>query len=262
MPADASLHTAARDGVYLVTLARPEKKNAITHAMYTALAEAVEEAGRRDDVRVLLLRGAGDTFTAGNDLHDFATLHASGGSVDALPAVRFMERVVDFEKPLVAAVRGAAVGIGTTVLMHCDAVVADPTARFSLPFTRLGLVPEFGSSLLLPRLAGPVRAAHALLLGEPFGLEEARSMGLVSHSCADGALDREAEALARRLAALPGSSVRAAKALLRPPEQRAAVHAAIRAELERFAEGLASAAHREALAAFFEKRAPDFSAFP
>ncbi|MFN3431258.1 MAG: enoyl-CoA hydratase-related protein [Candidatus Sericytochromatia bacterium] len=182
--------------VMRVTWNRPEKKNALTGAMYAAFEQALERAATDPDVRVVLVVGAGDAFTAGNDLKDFATWGQSGG-IEDIPVIRAIRRVVDFPKPLVAAVKGAAVGFGTTLLAHCDAVVAGQSATFSMPFVRLGLVPEFGSSYLMQAIAGRVVASHKLLLGEPFGRDEAVTMGLVSLACADDALEAEAEALCR-----------------------------------------------------------------
>ena len=249
-----------RDHVLRVTWNRPEKKNALTGAMYAAFAEALDRAASDPAVRVVLVMGAGDAFTAGNDLKDFATWGAAG-SLDALPVVKAIRGVLAFPKPLVAAVHGAAVGFGTTLLPHCDAVVAGDSAMFSMPFVRLGLVPEFGSSYLLPALAGRVRASAALLTGEPFGRDEAVAMGLVSEACADDAIEERAMGLCRKLAALPPGTLRATKALLRDPEEQARIERAISAELEAFAAGLRSEEHREAVTAFMEKRQPDFSRF-
>lgn len=248
------------DHVLRVTWNRPEKKNALTGAMYAAFAQALADASSDPAVRVVLVSGAGDAFTAGNDLKDFATWGQSG-SVEDLPVIQAIRQVVAFPKPLVAAVKGAAVGFGTTLLLHCDAVVAAPSAAFSMPFVNLGLVPEFGSSYLLPAIAGRVAASHHLLLGEAFGLEEARAMGLVSATCEDAALEDTAMALCRKLAAQPPGVVRSIKGLLKPAEERARLEAAIDSEIKLFMAALKGPEHREAVTAFLEKRAPNFSAF-
>lgn len=246
--------------VMRVTWNRPEKKNALTGAMYAAFDQALERAAADPDVRVVLVIGAGDAFTAGNDLKDFATWGAAGG-IEDIPVIRAIRRVVDFPKPLVAAVKGAAVGFGTTLLAHCDAVVAGPSATFSMPFVRLGLVPEFGSSYLMQAIAGRVVASHKLLLGEPFGRDEAATMGLVSLACTDDALEAEAEALCRRLAALPPGTVRSVKALMASPDAKERLNRAIDDEIRLFVAALQSPEHREAVTAFMEKRQPDFSRF-
>lgn len=251
---------ALREHVLVVTWNRPDKKNALTGEMYTAFADALDRAAGDPEVRVVLVTGAGDDFTSGNDLKDFATW-GQAGSVEDLPVVRVIRRVVAFPKPLVAAVHGAAVGLGTTLLPHCDAVVAGVSAKFSLPFVRLGLVPEFGSSYLLPAIAGRVVASQKLLLGEPFAAPEAATMGLVSELCQDHELEERALALCSRLAALPPGTVRAVKALMKPVAEFERLNQAIDEELRLFTAALQSPEHREAVQAFLEKRKPDFSAF-
>jgi enoyl-CoA hydratase/carnithine racemase len=248
------------DRVLSVTWNRPEKKNALTGAMYTAFDEALAEAAADPAIRAVLVKGAGSAFTAGNDLQDFATWGRSA-SLEDLPVMRTIRRVLDFPKPLVAAVHGAAVGYGTTLLLHCDAVVAAPSATFSLPFIRLGLVPEFGSSLLLPAIAGNARASQKLLLGEPFGRDEALQMGLVSAACEEAELAERGLALCQQLAALPPGTVRTVKSLLHPADQKARLKATVEEELRLFAAALKSPEHQEAVKAFMEKRAPDFSQF-
>lgn len=248
------------DGVMTVRWDRPEKKNAITGAMYQGFADALAAAAADPAVRVVLIAGAGGSFTSGNDLADFARWDMSGDP-EQLPVVRAIRAVLAFPKPLIAAVQGPAVGFGTTLLMHCDAVVAGPSAAFALPFVRLGLVPEFGSTYVLPLLAGRVRAAHHLLLGEPFGRDEAIALGLVSLAVDEEAVEGSALSLAKKLAALPPAALRATKALLDSPERKAALEAAILAELKAFMKGLRSPEHAEAVAAFGARRAPDFSQF-
>jgi enoyl-CoA hydratase/carnithine racemase len=243
-------------GVLAITLARPERRNAITVAMYAALADAIEKAQADPSLRLITLRGEGEDFTAGNDLADFMAALPRDG--DEIAVWRLLRALAANELPLIAAVHGNAIGIGTTLLLHCDLVLAEEGARFSLPFVDLGLVPEAASSLLLPRLAGRRRAARYLLLAEPFGPEEAREWGLVSKVVPKGALD---EALAQTVAALlakPAAALRMTQKLLRHGSRDELLE---RFELENghFAERLTSAEVREAITAFFEKRKPDFS---
>src|SRR6185437_1992820 len=186
-----------------ITLARPERRNAITVAMYAALAGAVEAAAADPDTRVITFRGEGQDFAAGNDLADF--LEASNRAGEEIPVWRFLRALASCQTPLVAAVHGNCVGIGTTMLLHCDLVIAEEGARFSLPFVDLGLVPEAASSLLLPRMAGRRLAAKYLLLGEPFGVEEALSMGLVSHMAAEGNLEQLVGEVVDRLLSKPAA---------------------------------------------------------
>jgi len=249
----------ARDGAVLaITLTRPERRNALTVAMYAALAEAIEEARGDSTLRAITFRGEGQDFAAGNDLADF--LGALPDDRENLAVWRLLRALVQCDIPMIAAVHGNCVGIGTTMLLHCDLVVADETARFSLPFVDLGLVPEAGSSLLLPRLAGRRRSARYLLLGEAFGLDEAMDIGLVSHRAELGALDERLGELVAALLAKPPEAVRQAQRLLRHGT-REDILAQMGLEAEVFAERLGSAEAKEALSAFFEKRKPDFSRF-
>jgi enoyl-CoA hydratase/carnithine racemase len=234
---------------------RPAKKNALTAAMYAALAEALAAAEADAAVRVVLFHGHEDVFTAGNDLSDFLDRPPSGGDA---PVFRFLRSVSGAVKPLVASVNGPAVGLGTTLLFHCDVVVAGDNARFQLPFTSLGLVPEFASSYLLPLIAGYQRAAQWLLLGEPFGAEEAREAGFVTRVVPAAQCLDAAWRIAERLAALPPKSVQGTKALMKRAH-RAAIDGQLAAESERFRAMLGEPAAREALAAFLERRKPDFT---
>lgn len=242
-------------GVCTLTLARLEKKNALTRAMYTELAQALERAAADAAVRVVVIQGHESVFTAGNDLADF--LHHPPVGEEA-PVFVFLRALAGFPKPLVAAVCGPAVGIGTTLLLHCDLVVAGDNAAFSMPFVNLGLCPEAGSSLLAPQLMGYPRAAAALLLGEPFTAEAALEMGLVVRVVPPTEANATAQALAARLAAKPLSSLLATKRLMKAG-QAAAVAQQMRAEAEVFGRMLQEPAAQEALAAFLDKRAPDFS---
>jgi enoyl-CoA hydratase/carnithine racemase len=241
--------------VLAITLARPERRNAITVAMYAALADAVESAAGDTSVRVITVRGEGQDFAAGNDLADF--LDAAPRADEEIPVWRLLRALAECETPLVAAVHGNCVGIGTTMLFHCDLVVADETARFSMPFVDLGLVPEAASSLLLPRLAGRRRAARYLLLAEPFRAEEALDIGLVSHVVASGNRDEALERTVAALLAKPPEALRRTQHLLRHGS-REEVLERMQMESSEFAERLSSPEVKEAIAAFFEKRTPSF----
>jgi len=252
-----SILTENRDGVLRIQFNRPEKKNAITAAMYQALAHTLRHAERDHAVRVALIHGGTDAFTAGNDLHDF--LASPPHSTDA-PVFQFLRAIHEFPKPLVAAVSRLAVGVGTTMLLHCDLVYCAPGTRFSLPFVNLGLCPEAGSSFLLPRLVGYQRAAELLMLGEPFDAEAAKDIGLVNAIVpAESVLDT-AMKTARKLASKPAASVRETKMLMKQGIHEA-VRVAMGDESEAFRERLGSAEAKEAFTAFLEKRQPDFSKF-
>jgi enoyl-CoA hydratase/carnithine racemase len=249
-------HIQARsDGaVRIITLARPEKKNAFTFAMYDALARALARADADDDVRVILLTGTAGVFTAGNDLADFMQLSGGGSNgADGGAAIRVLLQLVDQQKPIVCAVDGAAIGIGTTLLLHADYVAASTRARFALPFVNLGLSPEGGSSLLLPLLVGLQRASEWLLFGEPFDAARAKEAGLVNEVVEPEALAERALARARTLAERPAASLAAAKRLLREP-LRAQVKATIEREWHVFVERLASPEAAAAMSAFLQKR--------
>jgi enoyl-CoA hydratase/carnithine racemase len=245
------------DGVLTITLNRPDKKNAITAAMYQEMADAFFEAEKDASVRVVLLRANGGSFSAGNDLEDF--MKAPSMDRDA-PVLQFLRRISTAPKPLVAAVAGAAVGVGTTMLLHCDLVYAASTAKFSMPFVQLGLCPEAASSLLLPRIAGYQRAAEKLLLGEAFDANEAMNVGFVNRIVDAEAVDALALAQAKKLAALPASSLRMSKSLMKGADARA-IAERIDEEAGHFGKMLTAPEAREAFQAFFEKRKPDFSRF-
>jgi enoyl-CoA hydratase/carnithine racemase len=244
-------------GICRIEFNRPGKKNAITSAMYGALADALVTAENDATVRVILFSGAGGIFTAGNDLEDFLKQPPAG---ESSPVFRFMEALRNAGKPVVAAVGGAAIGIGTTMLLHCDLVYAAKNAKFSLPFVQLGLCPEFGSSLLLPLLAGHQRAAEKLMLGEAFSAQEASELGLVNRVLEDEALMDFAQTQAAKLAALPASALRETKRLMKRV-QGDAVSAQMADEGAQFRRMLGSPEAKEAFTAFFEKRKPDFSRF-
>ena len=256
---DTALHIVSekREGVLRVEIHRPEKKNALTAAMYGQLADVFQQAAGDSDIRVLLLHGQPGAFTAGNDLGEF--LNDPPMNEDA-PVFRFLTAFRDFPKPFLAAVTGAAVGVGTTMLLHCDMVFAGEGAKFQLPFVSLGLCPEAASSLLLPALIGHARAAEIILLGEPFGAGQAREMGLVNAVLPDAEVLDHALVRARRLAAQPPAAVRLAKQLLKRP-QTALVRETMAEEDRQFKARLTSPEAREAFGAFLEKRKPDFSRF-
>ena len=256
-PGTEHLQARIAGSVLRLTLDRPAKKNALTRAMYAGLADALEQAAHDPAVRVVLVQGTGGVFTAGNDLGDFMM---DPPADESSPVFRFLRVVSTFEKPLVAAVAGPAVGIGTTLLLHCDLVYCAPDARLQMPFVPLGLAPEAASSLLLPRAVGQMKAAEWLLFGEPFSGDDAFAAGLVTALVAADEVDAHAAARAETLAALPPASVRLTKRLLRQPDASAVQHT-IRDEGAHFVQRLQSEEAAEALSAFFEKRKPDFSRF-
>lgn len=248
-----------RDGGRLaITLARPERRNAITVAMYEALAEAVEQASGDPSVRVICFRGEGEDFAAGNDLGDF--LDAEARDSDDIPVWRLLRALARCETPIVAAVHGNCVGIGTTLLLHCDLVIAAEGSRFAMPFVDLGLVPEAASSLLFPRLAGRRRAARYLLLGEVFGADEAEAIGLVSHRAPLTSLSERLNEIVSALLAKPPEALRQTQRLLRHGQSDAILER-MQMEGRLFAERLRSPEVKEAVSAFFEKRKADFSRF-
>jgi enoyl-CoA hydratase/carnithine racemase len=235
---------------------RPEKKNALTRAMYAAVVDAFHQADATPSIRAVLLSGAGDTFTSGNDIKDFQSRATTNEASHASP---FLDALSSLATPLVAAVNGAAIGVGTTMLAHADLVIAAKTARFVMPFTSLGLVPEAASSLLFPRLVGHQRASALLLLGDPMDAETARDWGFVNQVVADTDLMTTARNVAARLAALPAEAVRLTKDLIK--NGRMDVPGRIAQELVLFGQRLRSPEAAEAFQAFVEKRKPDFSQF-
>ncbi len=241
-------------GVLTLTFNRVERKNSINVAMYEALAAAIEQAVTDAATRVVLLQGHETVFSAGNDIEDFLKSKPQG--MDS-PVFRFLSGIARFPKPLVAAVCGPAVGVGTTLLFHCDLVYAGDNAAFSMPFVNLGLVPEAASSLLVPRMFGQHRAAEALLLGEPFMAEAALEVGLVNRVLPPTECNAFAAAQAQKLAAKPLSSLMATKQLLKGGQQ-AEVLQRMAEEGVHFARMLGEPAAREAMTAFMEKRKPDF----
>jgi enoyl-CoA hydratase/carnithine racemase len=256
-----SIKTATFNGVATIEIARPEKKNALTVAMYQAMAEALNAAREDATVRAVLITGQPGIFTSGNDVEDFLTRPPGQGS-DSMdsPVFRFMRALLDCDKPVVAAVTGAAIGIGTTMLLHCDFVYVSDEARLAMPFVALGLVPEYASSLVVPQLMGHRRAAEKLLLGDPFTPEQAVECGVASAVLPAGEVVAHARRVAERFNALPPGAVREAKQLMRAPQRELTLQT-IRTEGEVFGRRLRSPEAMEAFQAFLQKRKPDFSKF-
>lgn len=240
-------------GIQVIRLNRPDKKNALIGEMYQALAEAFARGEADPEVGVFLLVGSPTDFTAGNDLPDFLTWEALSGSV----ADRFIRAVAGAKKPVVAAVRGAAMGIGATLLPHCDLVYAAPGTKFLTPFINLGIVPEAASSMTLPLLAGHRKAAEMLLLGEPFGVDTALAIGLINAVVPPDELEATAMEAARKLAAKPRATLLMVKALMKTPAEP--VMDRLTREAQLFDQCLKRPELKEAVAAFAERRPPDFS---
>ena len=246
--------TERSGSILRITLNRPAKKNAMTSSMYLNMAQILNDAAYEDDVLVVLWDGAGDSFSAGNDLEDFLK-HPPGPGES--PQAQLADAVLNFDKPLIAAVKGVAIGGGTTLLTHCDFVFAGESAKFQLPFVNLGLVPEFGSSWSLPARSGYLRAAELILLGQPFDATVAAEIGLVTRVVPDEKLLATATETAQKLAAKPPAALKACKRLMKQ-SQREQTAQAIKVENEEFASRVRSAEAKEAFTAFLEKRASDF----
>lgn len=245
--------TSKADGILTIAFNRPDKKNALTGAMYAAMADALDAAETDSAVRVILFTGNGGAFTAGNDLQDFLNNPPEGENT---PVFRFLRAISTASRPMIAAVSGVAVGIGTTMLLHCDLAYAAESAKFSLPFVNLALVPEAASSLLLPQMIGQHRAAELFLLGEPFTAATAKEYGIVNAVFPEDRLLGEAMDVARKVAARPPTAVRLTRQLLR--QSKGDVAGQMAAEGAHFRIQLKSAEAREAMTAFFEKRPPNF----
>src|SRR6185503_9367789 len=246
--------TERTGNILRVTVNRPAKKNAMTSAMYIALADALNEAEKDDEVRVVIWDAAGDSFSAGNDVEDFLKNPPGPGES---PQATLGNALLNFDKPLIASVKGVAIGGGTTLLTHCDFVYAGESAKFQVPFVNLGLVPEFGSSWSLPARSGYLRAAELILLGQPFDAKVAAEIGLVTRVVPDEKLLANATETAEKLAAKPPAALQACKRLMKR-SQREQITQAIKVENEEFASRVRSAEAKEAFTAFLEKRAPDF----
>lgn len=245
----SNINISRRGAILHLEFARPEKKNALTGAMYDSLRIALHEADNSSDINVILLSGAGETFTAGNDIADFLG-HTS--DMSANPASRFIKALAACETPIVAAVSGQAVGIGTTLLLHCDLVYAAPNAMFKMPFTDLGLVPEAGASMLIPARFGMAKATEWLMLGNSFGAEEALQAGLLNAVVPAEDLLVHAFTMAEKLSHKPRNSLRTTRALMRPNQPALLAH--MDKELEAFSNALASPEAKAAFMAFLAKK--------
>jgi len=245
-------------GLLSLRLNRPDKKNALTRAMYSRMAEVLTEADADPSVRAVLISGSSECFTSGNDVADF--LEAPPSGLDS-PVFHFMRSLFELKKPVVAAVAGPAVGIGTTLLLHCDLVYISRDAQLKMPFVNLGLCPEFGSSLILPRMLGHAKAAELLLLGESFSGEQAAAWGIANAALEDGvAVLAKAREMALRFQHLAPSAVADSKRLMQAPG-REELRRVIADEGELFGQRLRSPEAIEALSAFMQRRQPDFTKF-
>jgi enoyl-CoA hydratase/carnithine racemase len=242
-----------QDRITTITMARPEKKNAITQDMYAAMADAINVYGDTDETRALIITGTSDMFTAGNDLADFST----GGSKDEIPPVgRFLQAIKDCPKPILASVNGGAIGIGLTMLLHCDLVYAGASATFSAPFVSLGLVPEAASSMLLPAAVGMAVANDIFITGRRLSADEALNFGLVARIFADEDLQSEVQKIAQQVASAAPTSMKRSKALVRHEREKVTTHMSTEGAI--FAQQLRSPDFAEVISAKFEKRAPVF----
>ena len=247
--------TERSDSVLRVQLNRPASKNAMTSAMYITLADLFNSAAQDDQIRVVLWHGAGDSFCAGNDIGDFIKNPPGAGES---PQALLMKALINFDKPIVAAVQGAAIGGGTTMLTHCDFVFAGESAKFQLPFVNLALVPEFGSSFSIPARAGYLRAAELVLAGQSFNARRAAELGLVTRVVPNQELLATATDTAQKLAQKPPAALQACKRLMKQ-STREQLERAVKLENEEFSAHVRSAEAKEAFAAFLEKRPPNFS---
>jgi enoyl-CoA hydratase/carnithine racemase len=251
------IRVTRENGVLTITIDRPARKNALTPAMYQAMVDAFAAAREDASVRAVLVRGSAEIFTAGNDIEDFLKTPPAGSDS---PVIRFLDAIAGFDKPLVAAVAGPAIGVGTTLLLHCDMVYAADNARFAVPFAQLGLCPEAASSMLLPRIAGYQGAAEKLMLGETFDAAEAHRMGFVNRVLPAAELDAFVAAQLAKLVALPASSLRVTKSLMKHASEHE-IKTRMSEEFVHFGKMLLAPEAREAFTAFLEKRKPDFRQF-
>ena len=251
------IQTELQDRVLTLRMNRPDKKNALTQAMYAAMADALNQAAENHEVRVLVIAGVPDAFTSGNDLQDFLKNPPKG---DDAPVARFMRALAVFPKPVIAAVNGFAVGIGVTLLLHSDLVYVGQNAKLQMPFTNIGICPEFSSTYLLPRIMGNVRAAELTLFGEPFTAAKALEYGLVNEVLPDAEVEPRALERARKLAQQAPNALRVTKKLLHHWSEKTALEA-IQVEADHFIPMLGQPEALEAMTAFMQKRKPDFSKF-
>jgi enoyl-CoA hydratase/carnithine racemase len=254
--AEPEVVTERSGSIQRVQMNRPAKKNAMTDSMYTAIAELLSDADKDDEIRVVVLHGAGDSFTAGNDL--IGDFEKNPPKASGSPQARFTDALITFSKPLVAAVHGATVGGGTTMLLHFDFVYAAENAKFQMPFVNLALVPELGSSYLAPAQAGYIAAAELILLGSPFDARRALELGFVTRIVSDNGLLATALGTAQELAEKPAGVLQASKNLLKRSSRELATSTA-KAEFQEYSARVISTDSREAMTAFFEKRRPDFT---
>lgn len=252
------IQTELQDGVFTLRLNRPDKKNALTQAMYTAMAESLDQADQDPAVRVILITGTPDCFSSGNDLQDF--LNSPPSTTGDAPVLRFMLTLARVQKPVVAAINGPAVGVGTTILFHVDLAYAGEHARFHMPFVNIGICPEYASTLLLPRMIGHVQAAELVMLAEPFTAAKALDCRLINAVLPDAEVLATARAKALKLAQQPPQALRTTKMLLKRWDKDK-VNEVILHEAEHFGAMLRGAEAREAIGAFIQKRKPDFSKF-
>lgn len=240
--------TSRQGDILIISFNRPEKMNAITRSMYAGLSQSLNDAAGDFGIRCVIITSEGDHFTSGNDIGDFMSNPPTESDSDV---AKFLGAILEFPKPLLAAVKGNAIGVGTTMLLHCDVVIASPDTCFSMPFTSLGLVPEAGSSMLFPNLVGYQRAAQIFMTGEPFSAEQAQEMGLVATVSEDSLA--EAMRIAKKIAAQPPQAIINTKALMKAGKHDA-VAAVMRAEFEIFALALQSEEAAEAFMNFMSKR--------
>jgi enoyl-CoA hydratase/carnithine racemase len=251
----SDITTEHSGSILRIILDRPARKNAMTSAMYITLADLFNDAAKDDQIRVVVWHGAGDSFCAGNDIQDF--LKNPPGSGES-PQARLIQALINFDKPIVAAVQGVAIGGGTTMLTHCDFVFAGESAKFQMPFINLALVPEFGSSCTVPARIGYLRAAELVLLGLSFDARRAAELGLVTRVVPDEKLLTTATETAQKLAEKPPAALQACKRLMKQ-STREQLEWAVKLELEEFATRVLSAEAKEAFTAFLEKRPANFS---
>lgn len=258
--ADNTLQSTLDAGVLTLRLNRAEKKNALTQAMYSGLADAINAAATNPSVRVLLIAGGTDAFCAGNDMVDFMKVAAKGGGGGDSPVIRFMVALAHFPKPVVAAVNGLAIGVGVTMLLHCDLIYAGQGARFTMPFVNIGIVPEYASTYLMPRIMGHARAMEMVMFGEPFTAAHAHECGLVNEVLPVERVEARALERALKLAAQPPHALRTTKRLMKRWTDPA-IEEAIPLEAFHFVPMLSMPEAQEAIGAFLAKRKPDFSKF-
>ncbi|WP_420466210.1 enoyl-CoA hydratase [Panacagrimonas sp.] len=258
--ADSTLLISRDHGVLTLRLNRAEKKNALTQAMYSRLADSINAAADDPAVRVLLIAGVPGAFCAGNDMVDFMKVASTGGGGGDSAVIRFMNALAAFPKPAVAAVNGLAIGVGVTMLLHCDLIYASEGARFTLPFVNIGIVPEYASTYLMPRIMGHSKAMELVLFGEPFTARHARECGLVNEVLDDDAVEARALERAQRLAQQPPKALRTTKRLMKRWTD-STVAEAIPLEAFHFVPMLSQPEAQEAIGAFLQKRKPDFSRF-